>query len=100
MLAVLPNAPALIFPGKNMPLLKKKRDDLLRRLYRKGNLDREDLELAIAEPLPEKIYNTECIVPHVLTKAYKYRRGEVSRSTIDAELQGRVNEVINGISLF
>ena len=94
LLAVLPNAPALIFPGKNMPLLKKKRDDLLRRLYRKGNLDREDLELAIAEPLPEKIYNTECIVPHVLTKAYKYRRGEVSRSTIDAGLQGRVNEIV------
>ena len=94
LLAVLPNAPALIFPGKNMAGLKEKRDRLLRHLYRRGDLTEENLQLAIAEPLPDKIYQPECIVPHLLATAYLQRRGEVVQTYIDAELQQQVNAIV------
>ena len=55
LLAVLPNAPALIYPGKNNAGLKAKRDALLRRLQEDGFLTGDDLRLAVAEPLPERM---------------------------------------------
>ncbi|MFN4122461.1 MAG: penicillin-binding protein 1C [Flavobacteriales bacterium] len=53
-LAVLPNAPALIFPGKNSQRLLRKRDALLRKLHQKGKLDALELKLALEETLPDK----------------------------------------------
>ena len=38
-LAVLPNAPSLIYPGKNHDLLLTKRNRLLDKLYEKGEID-------------------------------------------------------------
>src|SRR6187402_3018176 len=52
LLAVLPNNPSLIRPGKNQDLLKKKRDHLLTRLSSHGAIDPRTVELAIAEPVP------------------------------------------------
>jgi penicillin-binding protein 1C len=45
-LAVLPNAPSLIHPGRNRAALKTKRDYLLDRLYKKGKIDKETFELS------------------------------------------------------
>ena len=53
-LAVLPNAPSLIYPGKNHQLLLDKRNRLLSKLKEKGLLNNTDYELAIVEPLPDK----------------------------------------------
>lgn len=53
-LAVLPNAPSLIFPGKNTERLKRKRDRLLVSLHKHGKIDQEELKLALTEPLPGK----------------------------------------------
>lgn len=94
LLAVLPNAPALIFPGKNNVLLKEKRDRLLARLKREGCLGEEDYRLACAEPLPGRLYDAACIAPHLLARAGQERRGQVCASGIDANLQRRVNEVV------
>ena len=38
-LAILPNSPSLVFPGKNQETLKSRRDDLLRRLYEREYFD-------------------------------------------------------------
>ncbi|WP_231932420.1 MULTISPECIES: penicillin-binding protein 1C [Butyricimonas] len=94
LLAVLPNAPALMYPGKNMPELKAKRDKLLRELSETGYFGEDDLAVATAEPLPERIYSPECIAPHLLAKAYKQRRGQINPTFIDARLQERVNEIV------
>lgn len=94
LLAVLPNAPALMYPGKNMPVLKAKRDKLLRELRGRGYFDENDLTVAIAEPLPDQVYNPECIAPHLLTKAYLQRKGEISPTFIDPVLQTQVNEIV------
>ena len=48
-LAVLPNAPSLIYPGKNHQKLKEKRDRLLNKLLTKGVIDKETCELAKVE---------------------------------------------------
>ena len=94
LLAVLPNAPALMYPGKNMPGLKGKRDALLRELYEQGYFEQGDLEMAMAEPLPEQVYSPECIAPHLLARAYGQRRGEISQTFIDSRLQEQVNGIV------
>ena len=38
-LAVLPNSPSLVYPGKNQEILRIKRDDLLKRLYQREYFD-------------------------------------------------------------
>ena len=53
-LAVLPNAPSLIHPGKNREKLLAKRNRLLSRMYDTGQISKMELELAILEPLPQK----------------------------------------------
>src|SRR5690606_24732797 len=52
LLAVLPNAPGLLHPGRNREPLKEKRDRLLRQLFEAGELDENELTLALQEPLP------------------------------------------------
>lgn len=95
LLAVLPNAPALIFPGKNNTLLKKKRDALLKKLWKRKYLKQEDYLLALAEPLPEKITVKECIASHLLDRTGLEHPGEVVSSFIDRNLQRRVDEIVN-----
>ena len=55
-LAVLPNAPALIHPGKNRAVLRSRRDQLLRALAEDGTLNASDLEVALAEPLLQPLF--------------------------------------------
>ena len=94
LLAVLPNAPALMYPGRNNDNLKTKRDCLLRDLAASGYLDSEDLQLALAEPLPERMWRTDCVAPHLLARAFLERRGEVSQSFVDVRLQANVNAIV------
>lgn len=86
LLAVLPNAPALIFPGKNDGLLKHKRDALLEKLCRSGEISPDNYRLAIEEPLPRQVYDINCIAPHLLARAYREKPGTVCHSTIDRNL--------------
>ena len=51
-LAVLPNAPALVHPGKNRKLLLAKRNALLDKLLLAKKISKSDGELAKQEPLP------------------------------------------------
>ena len=46
-LAVLPNAPGLIYPGRNHDRLKAKRDRLLKRLHKIGKIDKMEYEMAV-----------------------------------------------------
>ena len=95
LLAVLPNAPALIFPGKNNALLKQKRDGLLKKLYAEGLLPTDDFQLALLEPLPEKLYDVPCITPHLLALAGQERKEQECHSYIDRNLQQRVGTIVD-----
>lgn len=65
-LAVLPNSPSMIHPGRNRSTLKTKRDALLTQLYKEKILDAFELKLASLEPLPEKPMKLPRIAPHLL----------------------------------
>lgn len=95
-LAVLPNSPALIHPGRNRSQLKAKRDRLLSRLKTEGILDSLDTELAKAEPLPQEPLDLPRLAPHLLDRAYTgSAKGTKVRATIDGTLQNRVSHVID-----
>lgn len=88
LLAVLPNNPALIHPGRNRTQLLQKRNRLLARLYAVNALSKLDYELAVAEPLPEAPHFLPRLAPHLLdTLASRYPQEERFQSTIDAHLQ-------------
>lgn len=65
-LAVLPNSPALIHPGRNRASLRAKRDGLLRVLHAERHLSDIDLDLALREPLPEQPFALPQNAPHLL----------------------------------
>ena len=94
LLAVLPNAPALLYPGKNNTLLKQKRDGLLAKLYREGVMSEDSYHLALAEPLPEKKFDIPTVAPHLLAKAYREKKGKVCPTYIDGRLQKKINEIV------
>jgi len=94
-MAVLPNSPGLVYPGKNQERLKKKRDDLLRVLNRRGYFDSLTLSLSLEEPLPGLPSPLPSLAPHLTDFFYLNRRGDQIRSTIDAEIQLKALEIIN-----
>lgn len=53
-LAILPNAPGMIFPGRNEARFRAKRNRLLVRLKARGIIKSDELQLALEEPLPGK----------------------------------------------
>lgn len=93
-LAVLPNAPRLIYPGKNQELLLKKRNSLLLKLKNQKIIDQNTYELAVEEPLPQKPHPLPQIAPHLLTAVAKEKPQERVKTTIDYEVQKRANEIV------
>lgn len=94
-LAVLPNSPSLIYPGKNQDRLRIKRNRLLTRLQAAGIIDGATCELAKQEPLPGKPFPLPRLAPHLLDRAASEgQKGKIIRSTIDGYLQERVNYIV------
>lgn len=97
-LAVLPNSPSLIHPGKNRALLLEKRNRLLDRLVKKGKISLEEGELAKLEPLPDKPHPLPQEADHLLAHFRSQRKttnGDTRlHSTLDAELQRRVYTIL------
>jgi penicillin-binding protein 1C len=92
-LAVLPNAPGLIYPGKNQIKLLRKRNHLLLKLHNAGIIDKLTYELSIEEPLPQKPYDLPQDAPHLLQRVAKNDAGLRIKTTIDHALQSRVNQI-------
>ncbi|MGG5507698.1 MULTISPECIES: penicillin-binding protein 1C [unclassified Myroides] len=93
-LAVLPNAPRLIYPGKNQEILLEKRNRLLKKLLDNKHLDSSTYELAIAEPLPQKPHELPQLAPHLLQFAAKTNREERLVTTVDYAVQQRANDIV------
>lgn len=93
-LAVLPNAPSLIYPGKNQERLLKKRNRLLKKLLENNIIDSLTYDLSIAEGLPQKPYPLPQIAPHLLQKVARSNHGKRTETTIDTRLQEQTNEIV------
>lgn len=99
-LAVLPNSPALIHPGRNRVTLMRKRNDLLNRLWKNGTIDSATCALSSIEPLPDKPHPLPQLAPHLLDRfRADYRKHPTEsptrlRSSLDGELQENVNDIL------
>ena len=103
-LAVLPNAPSLVHPGKNSVVLQKKRNDLLDRLFNDHVIDAATCHLAKLEPLPGDPKALPQLAPHLLNRFKKEYPGlkkedpQLSTSvitTIDIQLQKKVTAILH-----
>lgn len=99
-LAVLPNSPALIHPGRNRAQLLTKRNNLLDRLASTGTIDQQTADLAKLEPLPDKPHPLPRLAPHLLERfkqEYPALRARTTRvaTTIDATLQQQAADILD-----
>ena len=95
-LAVLPNAPSLIFPGRNQERLREKRDRVLEYLLKENIIDEQTYSLSIQERLPGK----PAPLPQIGQFAMQHlerqgKNGQRIESTLDASLQIRATELAN-----
>jgi len=105
-LAVLPNAPALIHPGRNRGILLEKRNRLLEKLRDSGALNATECDLSKEEPLPDEPLPLPQFAPHLLDRLTLFGENLPSavsrvpsavhrfRTTIDIDLQRRVIEIL------
>ncbi len=93
-LAVLPNAPSLIFPGKNSEKLRLKRNRLLLKMKQQNIIDSLSYQMAILEKVPANIDYLPRVAPHLLDEVYKNYPSTIVHSSIDYALQQEVNNMV------
>jgi len=98
-LAVLPNSPSLVHPGKNAARLVKKRNDLLDKLVTLNFIDQSTANLSKLEPIPGKPLPLPQNAPHLLNR-FKAERTTLQiastriKSTLDEDIQLRLNAIL------
>ncbi len=93
-LAVLPNAPSLIYPGKNQEKLRLKRNWLLKKLWRQKIIDSTTYSLSVLEELPQKAYKIPHLAPHLLQEINKKYSGKNIKTSVNYTLQKQVNQIV------
>ena len=99
-LAVLPNAPALVHPGKNRDVLLKKRNELLDKLFANNTIDKTTCDLAKLEPLPGEPLSLPQFAPHLLQrfkedlKKTDSTSATIIKTTVDIRLQKSVMNIV------
>ncbi|MFD1292852.1 penicillin-binding protein 1C [Lutibacter holmesii] len=93
-LAVLPNAPSLIYPGRNQEKLIVKRNRLLKKLFKENYIDTITYQLALLEQLPQKPYSVPQTAPHLLQRVAKSQKGERVKTSLNIRLQQQVNHIV------
>mgnify|MGYP006268477813 CR=1 FL=1 len=94
LLAVLPNQPSALFPGRKNKLLKAKRDQLLMRLFESGYFDKTNYLLSIEEPLPGNFFNVPDDNLQLLSTVKKDFPGVSSQLTIDSYWQSKTRNIL------
>ncbi len=99
-LAVLPNAPALVHPGKNRDILLKKRNELLDKLFVNATIEKTTCDLAKLEPLPGEPVSLPEFAPHLLqkfkqdVKIANQNDATIIKTTVDLILQKNVTNIL------
>jgi len=95
-LAVLPNSPGLIYPGRNPRFLLAKRNRLLYLLHQRGVIDQATCELAMSENLPVRPFPLPQWAPHLLDRTVSNApKGTSIITTLDLSLQKRVAAILD-----
>lgn len=85
-LAILPNSPALIHPGRNRATLLKKRNNLLLKLLNKAVITQSEYRLALLEEIPDKPLLLVNSCKH-LTEKFKREGKKLVNTSISGDLQ-------------
>lgn len=94
-LAVLPNSPSLIYPGKNSERLLDKRNKLLDKLLSKGIIDESTCLLSKTETLPGLPKPLPDYANILLERAIlEGHKGTKIESTLQSELQKKVRQKV------
>lgn len=93
LLAVLPNAPTTLRPGKNVEVLRKKRDGLLQAMHSRGLLDAEALTLALLEDLPQQPVPLPNGASHITMLLEAEKPGLAHLTTLDYTIQNRCMDI-------
>ncbi len=94
LLAVLPNQPSSVHLAKNRKVLLQKRNDLLDKLKIQKRITEETFDLAVLEPIPEKLFTipvSGSMLLEYLRK--KYPEDYSFYSTISADIQDKFIEI-------
>lgn len=94
-LAVLPNAPSLIYPGKNQTKLLNKRNRLLHKLLNNNYIDSTTYQLSLLEELPKKPFQLPDTAPHLVQYLAKKYKGKRISTPVDENLQASINSIVN-----
>ena len=94
-LAVLPNAPSLIYPGKNQTELLGKRNRLLHKLLNNNYIDSTTYQLSLLEELPKKPFPLPDTAPHLVQYLAKKYKGKRISTPVDENLQASINSIVN-----
>ena len=98
-LAVLPNNPAAVFPGRKNEEYLRKRNFLIDKLHDKGYITSSEAKLAKDEKLPSEAKDLPDHAAHLLARAVKEGyRGKTVNSTIDRDIQLNTKEKVNRYS--
>ena len=97
LLAVLPNAPSLLYPGKNENKLLEKRNRLLHKMMEENIIDSLTYSLSVVESLPSKVKNLPNLAPHLLARINEESKGKQVKTTLDYGLQ---KKAINALTYY
>ncbi|WP_295795842.1 penicillin-binding protein 1C [Mucilaginibacter sp.] len=98
-MAVLPNSPSLVHPGKNRQILLKKRNLLLDKLYQQNIIDSTTAALAKFEPVPDRPVPLPQLAPHLLQRFKTDHKNNTHgdtrlKTSIRSALQQQINEIL------
>lgn len=96
-LAVLPNAPSFIHPGKNRDKLYSKRDRLLKKLYKKKHLSKDELQLALSEKVDILSNPYNFIAPHMSRKILLSGKRGLVKTTLDLRIQRLLERMMKDV---
>jgi penicillin-binding protein 1C len=93
-LAVLPNAPGLIYPSSTSGSLQLKRDRLLKKMYQEGYITERNYRLALLEEVPDRFVSFKSHAPHLARRLkVNYPHQWILPTTVDDQLQKRCNQL-------
>jgi penicillin-binding protein 1C len=97
-LAGLPNAPTTLNPRRNLPGAIARQRVVLRRMLGEGMITPQEYALGVEEPLSLRPAGWDLIAPHATEMALQasasFPTAARLRTTIDASLQQRVEEIV------
>lgn len=99
-LAVLPNAPGAIHPGRSRDRLLLKRNLLLQKLHGSGLLTKNELALAQQEPLLKAPRPFPQEAPHLLQELVnRHGKGKWFQTTLDRDVQQQLGFMLGNYQL-